>query len=99
MSTETRERSYRGISRRAALHYLENLGGERADDATVESYEWRAADAAVESHGWQATVDAETVGIGASLTLTEVTVRFRGRPETLDEIVEAFSQKAIRAGG
>ena len=87
MVTEIRERSYRGISRRAAFHYLENLGGERAGDATVKS------------DGWRATVDAEAVGIGASLTLTEVTVRFRGEPETLDDIVEAFSQKAIRAGG
>lgn len=85
--TETRERSYRGISERAALGYFESLGGEVIDESTAAG------------EGWEASVEAETVEIGVSLTLTEVTVRFEGDPETLDDLVEAFSQKAIRAGG
>lgn len=84
---ETRERSYRGISRRAALGYFESLGGEVVDDSSVTG------------EGWKASVEAETVEIGVSLTLTEVTVRFEGDPDTLDDLVDAFSQKAIRAGG
>ncbi len=82
-----RERSYRGISQRAALSYLESLGGEQVDGQTVEGESWRAS------------VDSATVSIGTSLTLTEVTVRFEGESETLDGVVDAFSQKAIRAGG
>jgi hypothetical protein len=83
-----RERSYRGISLRAAIHYLETVGGEQVDDATVVG------------EGWRASVSAETVPIGPSLELTEVTVVFESDdPERLDPLVERFSQKAIRAGG
>lgn len=85
--TDTRERSYRGISRRAALGYLQTLGGEVAGETSIEG------------DGWQASVDTDTVAIGPSLTLTEVTVRFEGDPGTLDDLIEAFSQKAVRAGG
>ena len=85
--SEHRERSYRGISQRAALGYLEGIGGEQVDERTVEG------------DGWRASVEADTVSIGASLTLTEVTVTFEGEAETLDAVVDAFSQKAIRAGG
>ena len=85
--TETRERSYRGISQRAAMHYLEGVGGDRTDEDTVEG------------NGWRASVASESVSVGASLSLNEVTVRFEGDPETLGGVVEAFSQKAIRAGG
>lgn len=84
---EARERSYRGISRRAALHYLEGVGGDRVDEQTVEG------------DGWRASVASDSVSVGASLTLTEVTVHFEGDPETLDAVIDAFSQKAIRAGG
>lgn len=82
-----RERTYRGISARAAVHYLERVGGRAV------------ADDRVEGDGWTASVSAETVGIGPSLTLTEVTVRFEGNGDVLDPVIEAFSKKAIRAGG
>lgn len=83
-----RERSYRGISVRAAMGYLENVGGERVDDHTV------AGD------GWRASLSAEKVSVGPSIQLTEVTVAFEADSEdVLDPVVERFSQKAIRAGG
>jgi len=84
--TERVVRSFRGISERLAVRYLENLGGERVDDA-------------VEGDGWRATLSSEKVGIGPSLTLTEVTVEFEGEPGTLDTLVDRFAQKAMRAGG
>jgi len=83
-----RVRSYRGISVRAAMGYLENVGGERVDDTTVTG------------DGWRATLSAEKVSIGPSLQLTEVTVEFEADSDAvLDPVVERFSQKAIRAGG
>jgi hypothetical protein len=83
-----RVRSYRGISSRAALGYLESVGGEQVGEDTV------AGD------GWRASVSAEKVSIGPSIQLTEVTVAFEADShDVLDPIVEAFSQKAIRAGG
>lgn len=85
--TATRERSYRGISKRLAAEYLEKLGGDATDDDTVVADEWTAS------------LAAEKVSIGPTLSLTEVTVTFEGDPETLDELVERFSQKAMRAGG
>lgn len=81
-----RQKSFRGISERLAVNYLENLGGERADGR-------------VEGDGWRASLDSETVSVGATLELTEVTVSFEGEPDVLDELVEAFSRKAMRAGG
>ena len=83
------ERSWRGISERLALEYLEGLGGERDDDH------------AVEADGWRARTSAEKVPIyeGATLELTEVTVVFEGDPGRLDDLVERFAQKAMRAGG
>lgn len=81
------ERSFRGISERLAIRYLTNLGGERVDEETVEGDDWTA------------TLSSETVGIGPSLKLTEVTVVFEGDEETLDPLVERFAQKAMRAGG
>lgn len=85
--TVERERSYRGISERAARHYLTRVGGELNDDGSVSG------------DGWQATVSSELVPIGPTLELTEVTVVFVGDAETLEELIERFSQKAIRAGG
>lgn len=82
-----REKSFRGISLRLARRYLENLGGSVVDDHTVEGDDWTA------------DLSAETVPIGQSLELTEVTVVFEGPEDTLDDLVADFSQKAMRAGG
>ena len=85
---ETRvERSFRGITTRLAAQYLENLGGRRVDED------------AVEGEGWQAHLSTDTVEIGPTLTLTEVTVVFEGDPEALESLVEDFARKAMRAGG
>ncbi|WP_255193091.1 hypothetical protein [Natronobeatus ordinarius] len=81
------ERSFRGISERLAIRYLQKLGGEQV------------ADDAVEGDGWSARLSAETVSIGPSLTLTEVTVVFEGEEERLESLVERFATKAMRAGG
>lgn len=81
------ERSFRGISERLALRYLTNLGGEAV------------ADDAVEGDGWAAELSSETVAIGPSLTLTEVTVVFEGEEERLEPLIEQFATKAMRAGG
>jgi hypothetical protein len=86
--TVERSRSYRGISVRAALGYLENVGGERVGEQSIEG------------DGWSASLSAEKVDIGPSIRLTEVTVDFEGESEAvLDPVIEKFSQKAIRAGG
>ncbi|MCD2199772.1 hypothetical protein LPA44_07665 [Halobacterium sp. KA-4] len=86
-----REKEFRGISVRLARNYLENLGGTIVDDDTVEG------------DGWRAELSAEKVAIGPSLELTEVTVEFAADEafgeETLEELVEDFSRKAMRAGG
>ncbi|WP_306056301.1 hypothetical protein [Natronococcus wangiae] len=88
MATRTRvERSFRGISERLAIRYLTNLGGERVDEETVEGDDWTAA------------ISSDTVDVGPTLSLTEVTVVFEGDPETLEPLVEDFAQKAMRAGG
>jgi hypothetical protein len=86
-------RTFRGISRRLAAHYLQNLGGELLDaDTPAEATE-------VEGDGWRVSLSAETVEVGPSLTLTEVTVAFSGNPDRLDGLVDDFAQKAMRAGG
>lgn len=82
-----REKSFRGINERLARTYLENLGGEVRDDGDVAGDNWRAS------------LSSETVSIGPTVELTEVTVVFEGDEETLDSLVEGFSQKAMRAGG
>ncbi|OIB56313.1 hypothetical protein [Natrialba sp. SSL1] len=49
---------------------------------------------------WQATLSSESVQIGPTLTLTEVTVVFEGQESApLETLVEDFAQKAMRAGG
>jgi hypothetical protein len=82
---ETRE--YRGISRRLAVKYLENLGGEAVGDGRVEG------------DGWRADLDERKVNPVGSITLNEVTVEFEGDEEALGPLIERFAQKAIRAGG
>lgn len=82
------ERSFRGISERLAIRYLCNLGGEQVDDGVVEG------------NGWRARLSSDTVAVGPSLTLTEVTVVFESEDENgLEDLVETFARKAMRAGG
>jgi len=82
-----RERSFRGISQRLAIKYLENLGARQVSDDRVEADDW-AAD-----------LSAQTVGIGPSVSLTQVDLVFEGDPAVLDSLIERFAQKAMRAGG
>ena len=89
--SERRTRSFRGISVRLAANYLENLGGERAGDEGEVTR--------VDGDGWTATLSEEKVNITTSLQLNEVTVVFEGDSDVLDPLVEAFAQKAMRAGG
>jgi hypothetical protein len=98
-------RSYRGISKRLAIHYLEGLGGEalgadgqQVDDAGADP-EAAARVERVVAEEWHVTLRTEPVSIGPSLTLTEITVVFEGDADKLEELVERFSQKAMRAGG
>jgi hypothetical protein len=81
------DRSFRGISIRLARRYLENLGGEAV------------ADDRVEGDGWTADLSSSKARIGPSLSLTEVHVHFEGDESTLDDLVDDFAQKAMRAGG
>ena len=83
----TREKAFRGISQRLAIHYLENLGGEQVDEDTVAGDDW------------QASLSSDKVGVGPTVSLTEVTVVFEGDEGTLDTLIDQFSQKAMRAGG
>ncbi|WP_439027517.1 hypothetical protein [Haloarchaeobius sp. DT45] len=83
----SRERAWRGISKRLAIHYLTNLGGEQVDDDTVVAADWRAS------------LTSDKVGIGPTLQITEVTVHFEGEDDVLDPLIERFAQKAMRAGG
>jgi hypothetical protein len=86
------EKSFRGISERLARRYLSNLGG------AIEGRD-AEGDGDVVAGDWRASLSSEKVSIGPSVKLTEVTVVFEGDEETLDELVDAFSQKAMRAGG
>ena len=84
-----RRKEYRGISKRLAADYLENLGGERVDPDGDR----------VEAVDWRADLDAETIEAAGSIELTEVTVAFEGEAGVLEELVEDFTRKAMRAGG
>jgi molybdopterin synthase sulfur carrier subunit len=84
---DRRERTFRGISRRLARHYLSRLGGQTVSDRRVEGDQW------------QADLSTETVSVGPSLTLNEVTIVFEGDPKALDSLLPRFEQKAVRAGG
>ena len=91
------ERSFRGITPRLAVRYLEGLGGEAVEiggDLAEPSGE-----ATVEADDWRATLSATRVSVGPTLTLTEVQITFEGDSTTLDDLVEAFATKAMRAGG
>ncbi|WP_254536050.1 hypothetical protein [Halomarina litorea] len=92
------EKSFRGISLRLAVHYLtESLGGERVDDGPEDITE--ADGATVEGDGWRADLTTAMANPVGSVELTEVRIDFEGEEETLDPLVEQFSQKAMRAGG
>ncbi|MFB6134924.1 MAG: hypothetical protein ABEJ55_08045 [Halanaeroarchaeum sp.] len=80
-------RSFRGISVRLARHYLEGLGGEAVDETTVVADDW------------EASLSSTTVSIGPSLNLTEVTVTVEGDDGAVEDLMERFAQKAMRAGG
>jgi len=82
-----RERSFRGISKRLAIQYLETLGAEQVSEDRVEADDW-AAD-----------LSAQTVGVGPSVSLTQIDFVFEGDPDVLDPLIERFAQKAMRAGG
>ncbi|GAB3325717.1 hypothetical protein EI982_10720 [Haloplanus rallus] len=82
-----RERSFRGISKRLAIQYLETLGAEQVSEGRVEADDW-AAD-----------LSAQTVGVGPSVSLTQIDFVFEGDPDVLDPLIERFAQKAMRAGG
>jgi hypothetical protein len=84
---ETRE--FRGISKRLAANYLENLGGTRIDESGDR----------LEGEGWQADLSEQKVNVVGSITLTEVTVDFEGDREVLEPLIEDFARKAMRAGG
>ena len=85
--TVREERTFRGISKRLAIRYLERLGGEKTEEGVVEGDRWRAE------------CSESTVSVGPSLTLTEVTILFEGEEATLDELLSKFRRKAMRAGG
>ena len=84
-----RTKQFRGISKRLAANYLENLGGERANPDGDR----------IEGDDWTADLSAETVQVAGSIELTEVTVSFEGPQAVLEELVEDFTRKAMRAGG
>lgn len=88
-----RERAFRGISRRLAARYLHHLGGDFVDGTDADSTTELAGD------GWRATLSADSVNVGRSLSISEVTVSFAGEPAVLEELIPDFAQKAMRAGG
>lgn len=82
-------REFRGISKRLATQYLETLGGERVNEAGD----------VVKGEDWRAELSEAQVNPVASIVLNEVTVHFTGEESTLRELIDAFAQKAMRAGG
>lgn len=86
-SSNVVERSFRGISERAAMHYLERIGGTRRDTSRVEG------------DGWCACLSSAPVSIGPTLRVTEVTIRLVGDPEAINTVLDRFVRKALRAGG
>jgi molybdopterin synthase sulfur carrier subunit len=93
----TVEKTYRGISKRLALEYLDRLGGEVPVDPDETSADGTVT--RVAGDGWTADVSAEKVAAAGSIRLTEVRVVVEGEPAAVEELVEAFSRKAMRAGG
>ena len=136
-----RERSFRGISVRLATEYLRGLGGEVIEPPGIDPAESIDDDleepVVVAGEGWRVRLTSETVSIGPSLLLTEVSAVFEdvgideddggrddesgdlgdetsdrrpdadldaggdadGPPTALDDLIDRFAQKALRAGG
>jgi hypothetical protein len=80
-------RGFRGVSLSQAVRYLEEVGGERVDERTVEGA------------GWRADLSVRTVPVGPSYRLTEVRITWSGDPETVEAVVLRFRLKAFRAPG
>lgn len=80
-------RAFRGLCFDQAVRYLEHLDGDHVEEGVVEADDWRA------------TLSVETVPVGPTLRLDEVTVAFEGDPETLEWVVDRFYLKAFRAPG
>jgi len=93
----TVEKSYRGISKRLALEYLDGLGGDVPVDPDETSADGDVT--RVTGDGWTADVSAEKVAAAGSVRLTEVSLVAAGDPAAVERLVEAFSKKAMRAGG
>lgn len=82
----TVERSFRGISLRLAAEYLRGLGGAVVEPLDIDPDEAIDPDdlsdsMVIEGDGWRVRLTAETIEIGPSLTLTEVTVVFESDAE------------------
>ncbi len=84
--SQSSTRTFRGITARAAMMYLERLGGVVTEDGIVEG------------DGWIARVEGGTAKVGPTLRIDEVTIEFEGDDE-LNDIIAKFKQKAVRAGG
>jgi hypothetical protein len=110
----TVERAFRGISLRLAVEYLRGLGGRVTEPAGIDPDEPIDPDTlsepvVVAGDGWQARLATERIEIGPSLSLTEVSVVFEsagtatdgrdGGATDLDDLIDRFAQKALRAGG
>jgi hypothetical protein len=89
-----RERAFRGISVRLAVHYLGNLGGTVVHETATDGDPRLIA-----AEDWRATLSSVEVGVGPTVSLTEVRIAFAGDPDGLDALVDRFAQKAMRAGG
>lgn len=92
-----RDRAFRGISVRLAVHYLGNLGGDVVDAASDGGE--ASAEAVVAGDDWRAALSSTAVSVGPTVSLTEVRIVFVGDPERLDGFIDRFAQKAMRAGG
>ena len=98
------EKAVRGISKRLAIHYLEGMGAQPVDEAgdpvegAGETGEAAAAVDRVVADDWEVHLSTATVDIGPTLEVTELELVFEGDGD-LEEVVEAFTWKARRAGG
>ena len=90
----------RELAERIARKKMDELGPSvPAVVAVIREHTNVLDDETVESDEWTASLSAESVNVGGSLSLTEITVRFEGDDDVLEDVVERFSRKAMRAGG